>query len=153
MLFALIRILQSAVTLLNAALLESAPSELLPPPRRSKRSAGDESQNESPAPEKKRIKRKLNDLLPPAAKDDCMDEKIKLCPEHEQLHDDDDDEDNTNAASADVGKQRKRVARNVGGWISPDFAKTLDNSWLTVDSPVNKFVLSHYVPQVGDTVL
>mmetsp|Transcript_36975 Transcript_36975/g.89753 ORF Transcript_36975/g.89753 Transcript_36975/m.89753 type:complete len:2489 (+) Transcript_36975:912-8378(+) len=58
--------------------------------------------------------------------------------------------------------------RNVGGWISPQFAKHLDRSWLEREKPTrsippppavpkgsnNKvFDLKSYVPQVGDVVL
>lgn len=45
------------------------------------------------------------------------------------------------------------VMRNVGGWISPEFASMIDRSWLERDGPTEKFDLSTYAPQVGDTVL
>jgi hypothetical protein len=50
-------------------------------------------------------------------------------------------------------KQRKRVARNVGGWISPDFSEKIDRSWLQQHNAPKSFELSKYVPQVGDIVL
>lgn len=48
---------------------------------------------------------------------------------------------------------RKRAARNVGGWISPNFSEMIDRSWLMIDSPMNTVDPSKYVPQVGDSVL
>lgn len=52
------------------------------------------------------------------------------------------------------GKIRKRVTtRNVGGWISPQFAKVLDRSWLNVDQYEENFDLRAYRPQAGDVVL
>jgi hypothetical protein len=59
--------------------------------------------------------------------------------------------------SGKTGKIGKRQAKNVGGWISPDFAKDIDRSWLEGHVPPynNKqaFNLSSYVPQSGDIVL
>ena len=55
------------------------------------------------------------------------------------------------------GTTTKRQAKNVGGWISPDFAKDIDRSWLEclVPPQSNKqaFNLSTHVPQIGDIVL
>ena len=58
---------QNAVSLLNAVLLASAPNEQ-PPPRRSKRSVGDEEHSELPSPKKRqaasfRNKCRLESLL------------------------------------------------------------------------------------------
>lgn len=50
-------------------------------------------------------------------------------------------------------KVRKRNLRNVGGWVSPNFATAIDREWLERDTTVDSFDISAYVPQVGDTVL
>lgn len=50
-------------------------------------------------------------------------------------------------------KQRIRIVRNVGGWISPDFANDVQRSWLESCEPMQPFNVSYYVPQIGDTVL
>jgi hypothetical protein len=50
-------------------------------------------------------------------------------------------------------RQRIRMVRNVGGWISPDFSNDLDRSWLENVTPSKPFNVCNYVPQVGDTVL
>lgn len=50
-------------------------------------------------------------------------------------------------------KQRIRLVRNVGGWISPDFSKDVDRSWLECNKPMQPFDVRYFVPQVGDTVL
>lgn len=52
-----------------------------------------------------------------------------------------------------AGKQRKRVMRNVGGWISPEFAQKIDRNWLDKDASSKQFDLRSYVPQVGELVL
>jgi hypothetical protein len=43
--------------------------------------------------------------------------------------------------------------RDVGGWVSPDFAKLIDRSWLDGESPARPFDLKTYAPQVGECVL
>jgi hypothetical protein len=53
----------------------------------------------------------------------------------------------------EASKPRKRMSRNVGGWISPNFAQVINRSWLEKDAPSDKFDLKAYFPQVGDTVL
>lgn len=50
-------------------------------------------------------------------------------------------------------KIRKRRARNVGGWVSPMFSKTIDRSWLEKDYYDSNVNGSTYVPQAGDIVL
>lgn len=64
-----------------------------------------------------------------------------------------DDNANEEEAASGTAKQRRKIARNVGGWVSPDFAGEIDRSWLEKDSPAVDFNLSTYVPQVGDIVL
>jgi hypothetical protein len=69
--------------------------------------------------------------------------------------------DEVDAVSISKNKQQpsKRQAKNVGGWISPDFSKLIDRSWLEYHVPShnnnnkNTFNLSSYVPQIGDIVL
>jgi hypothetical protein len=136
------------VSLLNAALLGCAPKDP-PPPRRSKRSVVDEDQNEPPTPKNKqeassRIKRKSKSLI---SDDDTRVVTVEPILELPTQYD-----GTTNEQPPDA-KQRKRLARNVGGWISPEFSKEIERSWLERDTPAEKFDLSTYVPQVGDTVL
>lgn len=49
--------------------------------------------------------------------------------------------------------KRKRQAKNVGGWISPDFAVEVDRSWLNRDATEVEFDIHSYAPQTGDVVL
>lgn len=50
-------------------------------------------------------------------------------------------------------KRRIPISKNVGGWISPDFADKVDRSWLEDNTPSKAFDPSKYVPQPGDIVL
>jgi len=47
----------------------------------------------------------------------------------------------------------KAVGRDVGGWVSPEFAKLLNRSWLERESPPHPFDLRSYAPQAGECVL
>ena len=137
--------------MLNAALLERAPKDP-PPPRRSRRSLADNNEDhnaESSTPTKKAARRKSKHVSPPSDHDD--DVRLQEVVPMLNLS----SEDVTSSANEKPGnvKQRKRNIRNVGGWISPQFSKELDRSWLMLDSPTESFDLSTYVPQVGDTVL
>jgi len=58
--------------------------------------------------------------------------------------------DNANDEGA---KAKKKRELNVGGWIEPNFAASIDRSWLEKDSPQKHFDLKTYVPQAGDTIL
>ena len=49
--------------------------------------------------------------------------------------------------------KRKRLAKNVGGWISPSFAAEVDRSWLNRDATEVEFDARSYAPQTGDVVL
>lgn len=140
---------QNAVSLLNAVLLESAPSDA-PAPRRSKRSAADEDQNDPPTPKKKSTASALNKRKPEAPIDD---DDLTLSIAEPILDDSPAEDEGVSAEKSDTVAQRKRVARNVGGWISPEFSKEIDRSWLERNAPDENFDLSTYVPQVGDTVL
>jgi hypothetical protein len=56
-------------------------------------------------------------------------------------------------AATQAPPKRKKDVRNVGGWISPPLAKEIDRSWLERESPLVKFSLNTYIPQIGDTIL
>lgn len=134
--------------MLNAALLDRAPKDP-PPPRRSKRSSFCENDEDSDT--------LLHDLKVSNSP------KMKASPiTGENAFTDDvvasqpfskDDNANEEEAASGTAKQRRKIARNVGGWVSPDFAGEIDRSWLEKDSPAVDFNLSTYVPQVGDIVL
>jgi hypothetical protein len=138
--------------LLNAIFLERAPKDP-PPPRRSRRSLADnEDQSaESNTPTKKAAapRQKGSKQISPPSDDN---DDVRLQRAVSMLNLSSEDVSSANDKPGNV-KQRKRVVRNVGGWISPQFSKELDRAWLMVDGPTEKFDLSTYVPQVGDTVL
>jgi hypothetical protein len=54
-----------------------------------------------------------------------------------------------------LSNKKRNVAKNVGGWISPQFSQEIDRRWLERNTPetTTTFRLETYVPQVGDTVL
>lgn len=129
---------QSAVSLLNTTLLDRAPREPAPT-RRSRRSTAEEivtplklAQNQFTAnsPEEEDTYRNVAD-------------KEAIAPE----------DDETSNGRDRPGTKRKRNARNVGGWVSPQFAFEIDRSWLDQDNTKAHFDLYSYVPQTGDTVL
>jgi len=141
---------QNAVGLLNAMFLERAPKDP-PPPRRSKRSAADDEEEAESAPPKKKGS---SGAAQKSSSPSTNDEDIRL---HEaqpklDLENNEGEAADTNEKSSKV-KLRKRVVRNVGGWVSPEFAAEIDRSWLASDTPPDRFDLSKYVPQAGDTVL
>jgi len=141
---------QNAVGLLNAMFLERAPKDP-PPPRRSKRSAADDEEEAESAPPKKKAS---SGAAQKSSSPSTNDEDIRL---HEaqpklDLENNEGEAADTNEKSSKV-KLRKRVVRNVGGWVSPEFAAEIDRSWLASDTPPDRFDLSKYVPQAGDTVL
>jgi hypothetical protein len=63
------------------------------------------------------------------------------------------EEDVDSPAKGQSTKGRKRSARNVGGWVSPNFSSEIDRRWLQRDKADDEFDMFAYVPQVGDTVL
>jgi hypothetical protein len=63
------------------------------------------------------------------------------------------EEDVDSPAKGPSTKGRKRNARNVGGWVSPNLSTEIDRRWLQRDKADDEFDISAYVPQVGDTVL
>jgi hypothetical protein len=130
--------IKSAVSLLNTTLLDRAPREPAPT-RRSRRSTAEEivtplklAQNQFTAnsPEEEDTYRNVAD-------------KEAIAPE----------DDETSNGRDRPGTKRKRNARNVGGWVSPQFAFEIDRSWLDQDNTKAHFDLYSYVPQTGDTVL
>jgi hypothetical protein len=125
------------MSVLNATLVERAPKDP-PPPRRSRRSGVDEP--ETP-------KKGKSDAVATKSPDESdayrsVPSKLELAQEEDVLPDKD-----------KMGGKRKRNARNVGGWVSPQFAEEIDRFWLENDSAVTPFELAKYIPQVGDTVL
>ena len=132
-------------------LVERAPKDP-PPPRRSRRSAADEEHG-PPPPKKKAAPGGVRKSDSPSAND----QDIRLHEAEPKLDLANNEDEHANAAnekgSNTKQRKRQRVVRNVGGWVSPEFAKVIDRSWLAADSPPDRFDLSKYVPQVGDTVL
>jgi hypothetical protein len=65
------------------------------------------------------------------------------------------DESDSQSTTLEKPKKKKREAlpKNVGGWVSPAFAKDVDRSWLESDSPPKKFDAARYIPQIGDTIV
>lgn len=53
-----------------------------------------------------------------------------------------------------ANSSKRRMSRNVGGWITPSFSSKIDRIWLSKnDNSGLNFDPSFYVPQIGDTVL
>jgi hypothetical protein len=63
------------------------------------------------------------------------------------------DRGNESNDGSNLAMPRKQNPGNVGGWISPNFAREIDRSWLEQDANHDSFELARYVPQVGDVVL
>lgn len=140
--------LKDATTLLNTVFVERAPKDP-PPPRRSKRTGdevNDEDDIKSPKKKKPKTKKETEEhtwadapataVNLPLTEEDTMNQgKIQSTP------------------SATTGKKRKRGVRNVGGWVSPEWADKISRSWLERDYPPATFELKTFVPQVGDAVL
>ena len=136
------KILKETTSILNTVLVERAPKDP-PPPRRSKR-AGEEDEKLTPHTKKKAKKdteeeetwteqAPISAVNLPTAEEESGGTPVK--------------------ALQPVGKKRKRGVRNVGGWVSPDFAAKISRTWLEQDTPPPRFELSTFVPQVGDTLL
>lgn len=71
-----------------------------------------------------------------------------------------DDEGDDDAPEAETKPGRgsrkgapKRKNRNVGGWVSPTFARMINRSWLEVDHYEPNINFSTFVPQAGDIVM
>lgn len=143
---------QTATSLLNAVLLERAPKDP-PPPRRSKRASLPEDEAPPAAtPKKKGRKKKATEASDENTTWPDGNELPAASPESAEA--DGAESSAPNKEQQDQGAvKRRRIARNVGGWISPNFAEVLDRSWLEKDLPEEKFDPSYFVPQVGDTVL
>ena len=122
-------------------MLERAPKDP-PPPRRSKRSATSEAGDEETAKKKRKV-----GSTPKQNSDKWQ--ATTLSAELENLSQDNDIHDKDHPSE----KIRKKKMRNVGGWVSPDFARKIKRFWLESDAVSKKFALSRFIPQVGDTVL
>lgn len=133
--------------MLNAALLDRSPKD--PPPlRRSKRSSSGENDEDGDI------------LLHDLKVSKIPENKASLIIDENAFIDDAvasqplPKEDTANEEeTSGTAKQRRKIVRNVGGWVSPDFAEEIDRSWLDNDSSAVDFNLSTYVPQIGDIVL
>jgi hypothetical protein len=123
-------------------LLSRAPKDP-PPPRRSKRGDGDEAVES--ATTKNGTKREDGDRNTIGDTGDTLRELQAGLVVSE--------EDVDSPAKGSSTKGRKRNARNVGGWVSPNFSTEIDRRWLQRDKADDEFDISAYVPQVGDTVL
>jgi hypothetical protein len=135
-------LLQDAVSVLNTELLSRSPKDP-PPPRRSKRGDGDEViENATP---KNGTKREDGDRNIHGDTGDTLRALQAGLVVSE--------EDVDSPAKDQSTKGRKRNARNVGGWVSPNFSAEIDRRWLQRDKADGEFDISAYVPQVGDTVL
>lgn len=62
------------------------------------------------------------------------------------------DEESPQGEKSPTNTKRKREL-NVGGWISPNFAASLDRSWVNKDVAHKNIDPKSFVPQPGDTVL
>lgn len=127
-------------------LLERAPKDP-PPPRRSKRSMAPEEEESAKPASTKKASRKKQKI---ASEDDgIMQHATTYDAKVEPLS-----EEKPETNSEKVAKGRtKRVARNVGGWVSPEFAALIDRSWLDSSKSDESITLSTYVPQPGETLL
>jgi hypothetical protein len=70
-------------------------------------------------------------------------------------HDDDDDAADFEPKPARESRKGapKRKNRNVGGWVSPAFARMIDRSWLEGDQYDPNLNFATFVPQAGDIVM
>lgn len=123
-------------------MLSRAPKDP-PPPRRSKRGDGDEVVEN--ATTKNGSKREDGNRNSSDDTGDTLRElQAGLVVSEDDVH---------SPAKGQSTKGRKRNARNVGGWVSPNFSTEIDRRWLQRDKADDEFDISAYVPQVGDTVL
>lgn len=123
--------------------LECAPYDP-PTPRRSKRSVVNDDQSKPPSSKKREAVTTADQWKSESLVDDhdivlVSEEPIVVSPTADDVTDSD--------------MERQRLAKNVGGWISPAFLKEIDRSWLQRNTPPERFDLKTYCPQVGDTVL
>ena len=189
--------MNEALSTLNALLYTRSPKDP-PPPRRSKRSHTEEEeeelrrQQEEESTKGKKKKRAKTTSAASAANTDDIDDNVdatwsnlaaSLAAADAAASSSKSQKDATpaqaSAAGEDEGstttagnkpRQRKKDARNIGGWVSPAFAQQLDRSWLERTKPLKQiavvppaavpkggamtvFDLKSYVPQVGDVVL
>lgn len=147
---------QNAYSRLDTVLLETSPVDP-PPPRRSSRCTLEDNLPTKPVKKIKLTKTKNvhNECMMDVTNGADFRYEGSAAPLDIELSEHDETLGNGN--SDVTGKAAKRQAKNVGGWISPDFAKDINRSWLDGHVPPynNKqaFNLSSYVPQIGDIVL
>jgi hypothetical protein len=149
--------LQDSHTLLSTLLLQRLPKDP-PPPRRSRRTSTDADAMEGDAESKKKDRSKVDDPTSPekpSSQQDWPDVPSTVqdssMPEGEQAS----QEEQEKEAAQPTTRIRTRNVRNVGGWVSPNMAKSIDRSWLERDAPVvaTAFDVSTYAPQVGEAIL
>ena len=139
--------MKDAMTVLNTVLMERAPKDP-PPPRRSKRSGEGDVEPQSPKKKKGKKSKEESTSHPNAVSDHSM-SNTALPKEEIQSS-------ASPSAETDRKTKKKPKAKNVGGWVSPEFAARLDRQWLSQYQPLctgNKFHLDQYIPQVGDVIL
>jgi hypothetical protein len=127
--------------LLDSVLLQTAPIDP-PAPRRSKRSNVDD--------ENIRPEANIRQEAPPGSQNSLL---VNLGDNRSNDSISGLDRPIPETEIVNTTRQRIRMVRNVGGWISPDFSNDLDRSWLENVTPSKPFNVCNYVPQVGDTVL
>ena len=148
---------------LGSCLLERAPKDNRPPPRRSKRKYEDEgvavadTDPTTQTNKKGRKRKKTEPSSPSAAAVSSMNQAAAHASLAENLFHTTKDDDTTTTTTAKPVAKRKREKRDldVGGWVSANFATRIDRSWLESDAPwaLANSSLKVYVPQPGDTVL
>ena len=143
---------------LDTVLLETSPLDP-PPPRRSSRCTADDILPTKPIQKIKLTKTKhvhSENMINVMNGTDSQYMSSSMMLDAPSTEHDETSGNHNNDGNA-TGKAGKRQAKNVGGWISPDFSKDIDRSWLEGHVPPynNKqaFHLSTYVPQIGDIVL
>lgn len=133
---------QSSLSFLDSFLLQSAPKDP-PAPRRSTRSHAASEGVESNSSSKKNSTVDSEPVMSGSSSTLVGDSlESAYVPPH-----------GFESPESSSNKQRIRIVRNVGGWISPDFSNDVDRSWLEGYKPMQPFDVRYFVPQIGDTVL
>lgn len=154
---------QDAVSTLNSCLLERAPKDPAPPRRSKRKSTGDKAGTMEKITKKKKGEKSTEHVSKSIPEDSSEgvsssyhSEAITEAAAQASVSQAETLLESTTSDSPEsktLGKSKRKRDLNVGGWISPPFATSLDRSWLERDVPHNDFDLKAYVPQVGDTVL
>lgn len=134
---------------MNTLLLERAPKD--PPPPRRNRKRGDDDPMQGTESEKPKASPKKEDgEWHGLAAAIAAEKPVKM---RDSVVDDDAEEETEVKTARGPKKPKKKKSRNVGGWVSPLFASTIERSWLGVDKYDSNIDLSRFVPQAGDVVL